>query len=73
MRVDFYDSQYNYLESTVLHGGDVVLLASGGHGFTMLEETEIIEVKQGPYAGDGDKTRFESNLPGDLQYHQPQP
>jgi len=25
----------------------------------MLEETAMIEVKQGPFAGDGDKTRFE--------------
>jgi hypothetical protein len=34
------------------------LLAHGGHGFTMLEESEIVEVKQGPYSGDVDKTRF---------------
>jgi hypothetical protein len=37
----------------------VILLAHGGHGFEMIEETEIIEVKQGPYAGDMDKVRFE--------------
>lgn len=59
IRVDFYDDQQNYLESTVLDAGDVILLAFGGHGFEMLEESEIIEVKQGPYAGDLDKTRFE--------------
>lgn len=59
IRVDFYDEQQNYLESTVLNAGDVILLAFGGHGFEMLEESEIIEVKQGPYAGDLDKTRFE--------------
>jgi len=35
------------------------LLAFGGHGFEMLEASEIVEVKQGPYAGDQDKTRFE--------------
>ena len=33
---------------------------NGGHGFEMLEKTEIIEIKQGPYANDKDKTRFES-------------
>ncbi|RFS33268.1 hypothetical protein DYI81_04950 [Acinetobacter sp. SWAC5] len=59
VRVDFYDDQQKYLESTVLNTGDVILLAFGGHGFEMLEESEIIEVKQGPYAGDLDKTRFE--------------
>ncbi len=59
LRVDFYDDERNYIESTVLEAGDVVLLAFGGHGFEMLEPTEIIEVKQGPYVGDHDKTRFE--------------
>ncbi len=59
LRVDFYDQERQYLESRILHGGDVILLASGGHGFEVLEEVEMIEVKQGPYAGDNDKTRFE--------------
>ena len=59
VRVDFYDQDQTYLESRVLETGDVILLAYGGHGFEMLEPTEMIEVKQGPYAGDQDKTRFE--------------
>lgn len=58
LQVDFYDDDCNFLESRVLVGGDVILLASGGHGFEVLEEIEMIEVKQGPYAGDQDKTRF---------------
>lgn len=60
LRVDFYDVECSYLESTILEAGDVVLLAFGGHGFEMLEPTEIIEVKQGPYAGGADKTRFDA-------------
>jgi len=59
VRVDFYDDDQNYLESRILEQGDVILLAFGGHGFEMLEPTEMIEVKQGPYAGEADKTRFE--------------
>jgi hypothetical protein len=59
LRVDFYDDKKEYLESWVLTSGDVILLASGGHGFEILEDTEMFEVKQGPYAGDMDKTRFE--------------
>lgn len=59
VRVDFYDENRNYLESTILEAGDIILLAHGGHGFEMLEESEIIEVKQGPYAGEMDKVRFE--------------
>jgi mannose-6-phosphate isomerase-like protein (cupin superfamily) len=58
LRVDFYDEYEDYLESTVLNAGDVILLVSGGHGFTVLEEVEMIEVKQGPYSGDADKKRF---------------
>ena len=58
VRVDFYDDDQNYLESRILGAGDVILLAFGGHGFEMLEACEMIEVKQGPYAGDADKTRF---------------
>lgn len=58
VRVDFYDDDRVYLESAVLDAGDVVLLARGGHGFEMLEPTEIVEVKQGPYVGDRDKIRF---------------
>lgn len=59
VRVDFYSDNKEYLESRILSTGDVILLASGGHGLQMLEKSEIIEVKQGPYAGDADKTRFD--------------
>ena len=58
VRVDFYDNDQHYLESRIVSTGDVILLADGGHGFTMLEPTEMIEVKQGPYVGDEDKVRF---------------
>ena len=60
VRVDFYDDDQRYLESAALETGDIILLAFGGHGFEMLEESEIIEVKQGPFAGHGDKTRFDA-------------
>lgn len=59
LRVDFYDEYEDYLESRNLYTGDAILLVSGGHGFQALEEVEMIEVKQGPYAGDNDKKRFE--------------
>jgi len=58
LRVDFYDDNKVYLESRILEEGDVILLATGGHGFEAIEELEMVEVKQGPYAGDRDKTRF---------------
>jgi mannose-6-phosphate isomerase-like protein (cupin superfamily) len=63
VRVDFYSNDQEFLESRVLETGDTILLATGGHGFEMLEETEMIEVKQGPYAGEEDKTRFVPKKP----------
>lgn len=58
--VDFYNniSEKKIIGQTILKTGDVILLVAGGHGFTMLEETDMIEIKQGPYAGDKDKERF---------------
>ena len=67
VRVDFYDEDQNYLESRVLTSGDIILLAKWGHGFEMLEPSEIVEVKQGPYSGDADKTLFEPAVPAQLR------
>ncbi len=58
LRVDFYTDRQKYLESRILETGDVILLVTGGHGFEVLEEIETIEVKQGPYIGDRDRTQF---------------
>ena len=59
VRLDIYAPQSReYLESHILREGDIVLLAHGGHGLVMLEDSDIIEVKQGPYAGEADKERF---------------
>lgn len=59
VRIDFYDDSRNFVSNYILKQGDTILLASGGHGFEALEDLEIIEVKQGPYTGDADKTRFD--------------
>jgi mannose-6-phosphate isomerase-like protein (cupin superfamily) len=58
VKVDLYLDDHSYYSSTILEKGDVILLAAGGHGFEMLELSEIIEVKQGPYEGENDKIRF---------------
>ena len=59
LKVDFYTNDQVYLESRILQTGDVILLVQGGHGFEVLEELEMFEVKQGPYAGELDKIRFD--------------
>ena len=58
LRCDFYSEETKYIKSVNIFAGDVILLVSGGHGFECLEETEMYEVKQGPYAGEKDKIRF---------------
>lgn len=68
LRVDFYDETHAYFESRILEAGDVILLVQGGHGFEVLEELEMFEVKQGPYTGDQDKQRFLTKLPGKFVY-----
>lgn len=58
LQVDFYTEEQEFLESRILQEGDVILLIKGGHGFKVLEDLEMFEVKQGPYAGDEDKIKF---------------
>ena len=60
VEVNLYSSRKTFLTSRVLKTGDLILLCGGGHSFKMLEETAMIEIKQGPYGGDNDKTRFEA-------------
>jgi hypothetical protein len=58
-KVTLYDSGLLVSSEILLSAGDTILLASGGHQIEMLEETEILEVKQGPYAGANDKTHLD--------------
>ena len=58
LQVDFYTDEQEYVKSRILESGDVILLIKGGHGFKVLEDLEMFEVKQGPYAGDEDKIKF---------------
>lgn len=65
--VNLYTQNKEYITSRELNSGDIVFLCSGGHGFKMLEDTEMVEVKQGPYSGkESDKESFEGieNDPG---------
>ncbi len=58
--VNLHTENKKYITSRELSAGDVILLCSGGHGFKILEDIEMIEVKQGPYSGKGnDKEVFE--------------
>ena len=58
LRVDFYDNKKKYLFSKKIYAGDIIMLVNGGHGFKVLKDLEMIEVKQGPYSLSADKTKF---------------
>ena len=50
-RVNLYDLNGKKIKSIELSDDDTILFVDGGHGFEMLDDTKIIEVKQGPYFG----------------------
>jgi hypothetical protein len=56
--VDFYDDDRQPVATRELNEGDLLLLVAGGHGFRMLDDTVLLEVKQGPYTGVEDKDHF---------------
>ncbi len=55
VKVSFFDEEGVFFEAAIISKGDVILLAYGGHGFEMLEDSEMIEIKQGPYLYEDDK------------------
>lgn len=69
LQVDFYNEDNKVWASRTLEAGDIILLVKGGHGFVCLDDTEILELKQGPYLGEQDKTRFNpaTSVPGESQ------
>ena len=60
LRVDFYTQTKKYLFSKVLKDKDIIMLVSGGHGFKVLKNLEMLEIKQGPYNLIKDKIKFEN-------------
>ena len=59
LRVDFYNLSKKYLLSKILKEKDIIMLVHGGHGFKVLKNVEMIEIKQGPYSLIKDKIKVE--------------
>ena len=55
MFLELFDEDKNLVESLTITSGDIILLAYGGHQITMIEEVDLVEVKQGPYVKELDK------------------
>ncbi len=58
LRVDFYNQNKKYLFSKILREKSIIMLVHGGHGFKVIKDVEMIEVKQGPYNIEKDKVKF---------------
>lgn len=56
--LDVYDDSRTLVATRDLRLGDVMIMVGGGHGFRMLEDTVLLEVKQGPYTGLVEKELF---------------
>lgn len=56
--VDLYALDRSILGTWVLEEGDIILLVAGGHGFRLLDDTVLLEIKQGPYTGLKEKETF---------------
>ena len=59
LRVDFYNQSKKYLFSKILKEKSIILLVHGGHGFKVIKDVEMIEVKQGPFDISKDKVKFD--------------
>ncbi len=52
IRVDLYGIHKKKIKSLYLSAGDIVIFMGGGHAVHILEDTELIEVKNGPFVED---------------------
>ena len=57
-RIDLYDNEGSAVGETILNQGDLILFIRGGHGCDILDDSFMIELKQGPYRGVEDDKKF---------------
>tara|TARA_Y100000590_G_scaffold171081_2_gene195723 strand:+ start:1279 stop:1716 length:438 start_codon:yes stop_codon:yes gene_type:complete len=58
LRVDFYNNKKKYLFSIFINKNEIIMLIHGGHGFKVIKDVEMLEIKQGPYLLSQDKVKF---------------
>jgi len=60
IRAHVFDRDDSHVESIEMTAGDVLVLLGGGHGYEILVDgTQVLEVKNGPYPGpEADRRRF---------------
>ena len=58
VEVSLFNDELVQIHQSVLETGDVICLYSGGHGFTAVEPSTLLEIKNGPYTESVDKVYF---------------
>ncbi len=56
--VDLFTESGTLVGTRRLQVGDVIVIVSGGHRYRMVEDTVLLEVKQGPYTGVDEKEYY---------------
>lgn len=52
IKIDFYTPDKKLFKYIYVSSGEVVVFVNGGHGVHILKDSEIIEVKNGPFVED---------------------
>ena len=47
LRVDFYNKKLSF--SKRIKAKDIIMLVHGAHGFKVIKDVQMLEIKQGPY------------------------
>jgi len=59
VRVDFYTKKGKKIQFEILKKGDILFQRDLGHGFELIDDAEIFEVKQGPFFGQEHKRFYD--------------
>jgi len=49
LQVTIYDTDHNFVGTTVIYPHQIFIQYVGGHKFEVLDDVQFIEIKQGPY------------------------
>ena len=58
VEVTFYDNNQKLINSVTILSGDLVLFIDGGHSLKNIVQSELIEIRQGPFNPSLDKLKF---------------
>lgn len=58
IEAEFFENMGKKIGSVILESDDTILLLTGGHGFDILRDAKILEIKQGLYSSVKEDKKF---------------